>query len=44
MDLVIVNGASQIARGVAKRLATGNQYSKIKLLDFRPYRRSVYDF
>jgi hypothetical protein len=42
MDLVVVNGASSIAKGVLKRLATGNKYNRIKLLDLRPYRRSVY--
>ena len=43
MELVIVNGSNAIARGVVSRLA-GKQYSKIRLLDFRPYRQSVYNF
>lgn len=43
MELVVVNGANAIARGVLSRLA-GRQYQRIKLLDFRPYRRSVYDW
>lgn len=43
MDLVVVNGASSIARGVLKRLAGGNKYNKIKLLDYRPYRAGVYN-
>jgi hypothetical protein len=43
MELVVVNGANAIARGVLSRLA-GKNYQKIKLLDFRPYRKSVYDF
>lgn len=41
MELVIVNGANSISRGVIQRLA-GKQYSKVKLLDFRPHRQSVY--
>lgn len=43
MELVVVNGANAISRGVISRLA-GKQYQKIKLLDFRPYRKSVYEF
>ena len=43
MELVVVNGANAISRGVLSRLA-GKQYQKIRLLDFRPYRKSVYDF
>jgi hypothetical protein len=43
MELVVVNGANAISRGVLSRLA-GKQYTKIKLLDFRPYRQSVYNF
>lgn len=43
MELVVVNGANAISRGVLSRLA-GKQYQKIKLLDFRPYRKSVYGF
>lgn len=43
MELVVVNGANAISRGVLSRLA-GKNYKKIKLLDFRPYRQSVYNF
>lgn len=42
MDLVIINGASGIARGVTKALLSKSQYTSVKLLDFRPYRQSVY--
>jgi hypothetical protein len=41
MELVIVNGSNAIARGVISKLA-GKIYQKIRLLDFRPYRKSVY--
>lgn len=43
MELVVVNGSNAIARGVLSRLA-GKNYQKIRLLDFRPYRKSVYAF
>jgi uncharacterized protein YbjT (DUF2867 family) len=43
MELVVVNGASAISRGVLSKLA-GKNYQKIRLLDFRPYRKSVYAF
>jgi hypothetical protein len=41
MELVVVNGSSAISRGVISKLA-GKNYQKIRLLDFRPYRKSVY--
>ena len=40
MELAIVNGSNAIARGVIKKMAP--HCSKIKLLDHRPYRKSVY--
>ena len=41
MELVVVNGSNAISRGVISKLA-GKNYQKIRLLDFRPYRKSVY--
>ncbi len=41
MELVIVNGANAISRGVISKLV-GKNYNKVRLLDFRPYRKSVY--
>jgi hypothetical protein len=41
MELVVVNGANSISRGVISRLVKGGNYKKVKLLDFRPYRKSV---
>lgn len=43
MELVVINGANAISRGVLSRIA-GRNYQKIKLLDFRPHRKSVYEF
>lgn len=40
MELVVVNGSNAIARGVISKLA--KNYQKVRLLDFRPYRKSVY--
>ena len=40
MELVVVGGSNAIARGIIKKLAP--QCSKIKLLDHRPFRKSVY--
>jgi hypothetical protein len=41
MELVVVNGSNAIARGVISKLA-GKNYQKIRFLDYRPYRKSVY--
>jgi hypothetical protein len=43
MELVVVNGANAISRGVISKLL-GKHYTKIRLLDARPYRKSVYAF
>jgi len=42
MELVVVNGSNAIARGVVSRLLGKGGYSKVRLLDYRPYRKSVY--
>lgn len=41
MELVVVNGANAISRGVLSKL---KNYSKIRFLDIRPFRKSVYSF
>jgi hypothetical protein len=41
MELVVVNASNAIARGVVSKLA-GKGYSRIRFLDYRPYRKSVY--
>jgi hypothetical protein len=38
MELVVVNGSNAIARGVVSRLLGKGGYSKVRLLDYRPYR------
>ena len=44
MELVVVNGASNISKRVIQQLTSTGAYSKVKLLDFRPYRHHVYAF
>ena len=44
MELVVVNGSNAIARGVVSRLIGKGGYSKVRLLDYRPYRKSVYSW
>lgn len=44
MELVVVNGANNISKSVIRRLTQQGGYNKVRLLDFRPYRQSVYAF
>lgn len=44
MELVVINGANNISKSVIRNLTKGGAYSKVRLLDFRPYRQSVYAF
>jgi len=44
MELVVVNGANNISKRVIRSLTKQGVYNKIRLLDFRPYRKSVYAF
>jgi hypothetical protein len=38
MELVIVNGASNISKSVIRNLTAGGNYSKVRILDFKPHR------
>ena len=40
-ELVVVNGSNAIARGVMKNLLN-KPYTRLRLIDFLPYRKSVY--
>lgn len=42
MELVVLNGSNNIAKSVIRGLVKKGNYSKVRLLDFRPYRQSVY--
>ena len=45
-ELVVLNGAGNIARSVVKSFLTKNigKYASVKLVDARPYRQSVYQW
>ena len=42
MELVVVNGANNIAKSVIRGLTAGGKYNRVKLIDFRPFKESVY--
>ena len=45
MELVVVNGASNISKRVIQGLLKHNsKYNRVRLLDFKPYNQHVYDF
>lgn len=44
MELVVVNGASNISKSVIRNLTRDGVYSKVRLIDFRPFRKSTYAF
>jgi hypothetical protein len=44
MELVVVNGGSNISRSIVRGLTAQGAYRKIRLLDFRPFKTSVYAF
>jgi hypothetical protein len=44
MELVIVNGASNISKRLIQALAKNGQYNRVRLLDFKPYHQHVYAF
>jgi len=44
MELVVVNGANNIAKSVIRNLCAGGKYNRVRMLDFRPYKSSAYAF
>ena len=44
MELVVVNGANNIAKSVIRGLTAGGKYNRVRLLDFQPYKTGVYNF
>jgi len=42
MELVVVNGANNIARSVIRSMTAGGKYNRVRMLDFRPYKTGVY--
>lgn len=43
-ELVVLNGASNIAKSVVSACLRSGAYSSVKLVDARPYRSSVYQW
>lgn len=41
-ELVVLNGANNIAKTVVKSLLKKSVWNSVKLVDARPYRQSVY--
>lgn len=44
MELVIVNGASNISKRLIETLVKNGKYNRVRLLDFKPYHQHVYAF
>jgi len=44
MELVVVNGANNLAKSVIRGLTSSGKYNRVKLIDFRPYKDGVYAF
>jgi hypothetical protein len=44
MELVVVNGANNISRSIIRGLTAQGTVKKIRMLDFRPFKSSVYAF
>ena len=42
MELVVVNGANNIAKSVIRGLTAGGKFNRVKILDYRPHKESVY--
>lgn len=44
MELVVVNGANNIAKSVIRNLTATGKYNRVRIVDFKPYKQSVYSF
>jgi uncharacterized protein YbjT (DUF2867 family) len=44
MELVVVNGASNISKRVIQGLCRGGAYNRVRLLDVKPFHQHVYTF
>ena len=44
MELVVVNGANNLARSVIRNLTSGGRYNRVRILDFNPYKTAFYNF
>jgi hypothetical protein len=44
MELVVVNGANNIAKSVIRNLTSGGKFNRVRMLDFNPYKTGSYNF
>jgi len=44
MELVVVNGANNIAKSVIRGLTAGGKYNRVRMLDYQPYKTGAYNF
>ena len=44
MELVVVNGANNIAKSVIRGLTASGKYSRVRMLDFRVHKEATYTF
>jgi len=44
MELVVVNGANNIAKSVIRGLTASGAYNRVRMLDFCPYKTATYNF
>ena len=44
MELVVVNGANNIAKSLIRNLTSGGKFSRVRMLDFNPYKTGSYRF
>lgn len=44
MELVVVNGANNIAKSVIRNLTSSGKFNRVRMLDFSPYKTGSYNF
>ena len=44
MELVVVNGANNVAKSVIRGLTAGGKFNRVRMLDFRVHKESTYRF
>ena len=44
MELVVVNGANNVAKSVIRGLTAGGKFNRVRMLDFRVHKESTYQF
>ena len=44
MELVVVNGANNLAKSVIRGLTAGGKYNRVRMLDYHPFKTGSYNF